>query len=515
MSYPASCRTTPWEHQLDGTRLLITVPTVAIFDDVGVGKSKQLVDAVCELYVRGEIDTFIICCPGFVRSVWAEADALLGEFAKHAWEEVRYRLHEYSVKNDRLPSFDKHRSLDIIVTNYEFLRRSLDAEKAPYKNWPKKRTWPRLLTIYEWAKGRKCWVAFDESWSIENHKSDQTVASWLLRSVCQRVTVLNGTPGTIDKQFSQIQLLHPGILNVDNFYHFRGRYCERGGWKDKAIIGYKNLEDYARRTGPYVLRRRARDVLKFLPPRLPAGIIEARLSDREWAAYTSMRDELVAWVDANRASVAAFAGTKSLRLSQIVAGFLGGVRDMADDEPDLFTPREEQDTVEIGTSKLDTLLAWVKGHDLNKLIIWGRFKPEMARLVKVFTKDLGYRVFELHGETPESDRREVKQVFAPGTSFTDKALLIGHPRAGGAGLNFASASVSIYTSNTWSLRERDQSEGRIDRPGQEEPCRFLDVVATGPKGQKTVDHHMLDALRTQTDVANWTPDQWKTVLLSE
>lgn len=493
------------------------MPHVAIFDDVGVGKSKQLVDAVEVKVEEREIDTLVVVAPGFARSVWREPNPLLGEFAKHAWSTIPYSLHDYGVKSDKLPA-KKPGTLQVLVTNYEFLRRNIEVAKGdePYPNWPKKRTWPRLLPLYEWMRDRKVWLALDESWAIENHESESAVASWLLRTVSKRVTLMNGTPGPIDKQFAQIQILHPNILGVRNFYHFRGHYCELGDIQTstktyKKIVGYKNLDEYARRTGPYVLRRRAREVLSFLPKRLPPGIIEARLSPKEWAVYKNMRDDLVAWIDKNKVSAAMTAGVKSLRLTQITAGYIGGVVS-EDPQMDMFSDEIPRETHEIGRAKLDAVKAFLAAQDLKKAVLWGRWKPEIERMVRELKEDRP--VFELHGATPDDERMAAKVMFAPPDN-DESAYLVGHPGAGGAGLNFSAASLMIYVSNTWSLRERDQSEGRIDRPGQTLPCRFYDVVAVGPNGQRTVDHAMIDALRSQTNAANWTPDEWKSKLLSE
>lgn len=517
MNYPDRCRIAPWNHQVVGTAALLERPAFILMDDVGVGKSKQLTDATCIVFndLR-EIDTLLVVSPGFARSVWASPDPLLGEFAKHAWDNIPYELTEYSAKRARLPERQAGR-LDVVVTNYEFIRRLEKGKQTHPKPWPKNKVWPRLEPLYEWAKTRRTWLVLDESWAVENPHADQTVACYLLRQACQRVTLLNGTPGSPDRLFSQFQILDPRILECENWYQFRGRYCVMGvatkenPYGDKKIVAYQNVEDFERRTKPYGLRREAKDCLD-LPELLPPSTLEARLTPKTWAVYTSMRDEMVAWLSSEEATIANQAGTKALRLAQILAGFVGGVQDMGD--VDLFSGPPSSDIREIGREKLNVVLDYIAAQDLNKVVVWCRFRAEMARMAEEL-KRLGRVVHLLQGQQPADERNAAKRAFAPGTDDTRAAVLVGHPAAGGAGLNFSAASVAIYATNPWSIKDRKQSEGRIQRPGQVNRARFVDVVAVGPKGQKTVDHGVLKALRSGEDIAMWTAAIWRQVLTEE
>ena len=73
-------------------------------------------------------------------------------------------------------------------------------------------------------------------------------------------------------------------------------------------------------------------------------------------------------------------------------------------------------------------------------------------------------------------------------------------------------AIAIYLSNGPRLIERTQSWGRIDRPGATSPMTLVDVIATGPKGQKTIDHSILKALRGKQDMANWSVNEWRRIL---
>jgi SNF2 family DNA or RNA helicase len=60
-----------------------------------------------------------------------------------------------------------------------------------------------------------------------------------------------------------------------------------------------------------------------------------------------------------------------------------------------------------------------------------------------------------------------------------------------------------------------QSEDRVHRPGQTRNVLVLDMLATGPAGQKTIDHRVVKRLREKNDLANWTVQAWKRELLEE
>jgi hypothetical protein len=120
-------------------------------------------------------------------------------------------------------------------------------------------------------------------------------------------------------------------------------------------------------------------------------------------------------------------------------------------------------------------------------------------------------VFQLCGGQSKEDRLAAKQFLAPGKDPRSGAVC-GNPKAGGASSNYAACNIAVYLSNGPALIERTQSIGRIERPGATQPMLIVDVLATGPKGQKTIDHAILKSLRSKDDMAQWTVEQWRHML---
>ena len=71
----------------------------------------------------------------------------------------------------------------------------------------------------------------------------------------------------------------------------------------------------------------------------------------------------------------------------------------------------------------------------------------------------------------------------------------------------------LYVSNDYNLKTRIQSMARIHRGGQTHDCDYFDVVATGPNGQKTIDHVVLKALKEKENLATWTAAAWRKALV--
>ena len=550
-------------HQLDGVRALVldslpergrTIPGVfGLLDEVGAGKTKQTVDAgqilylapkLDDLVVKSPIDTILALTPGFARSTWAEEDPLLGEVSKHAWPHVPNIVHEWHGDYTDLDLSDQ--GLHWIVSNFEFVRRD-----------------ERRDALLEQLRGRRTWVIVDESWCIKGN-SDQTRACIMIRRKrADRATILNGTPLADGKPmdlYYQFKFLDEAIIGVKNVTHFRSKYCVLGGFNGKQVVGYQNLDELNRRIAPYILTRRTRDCFD-LPPMLDPITVEARLTDETWKLYRSQRDEMVTWLG-SQVSMSKQGITKALRLAQICSGFLGGLEDIDSEEPDLGAntpnlgtlPKSVQNvpmpswlrkaqglpdpvlplgpfvqtptqiiagqrpvkvTKEVGREKLDAYLRWLKNQPKlpRKLLTWCRFRPELERMTREMTS-LYATVANLRGgQTPE-ERSRVKSLLAPGGD-PRPAHVIGITGTGAASLNFSAASLMVFMSHDPALIKRTQSIGRIERPGQKSPMLIVDMVATGPKGQKTIDHHNLKALRGKDDMSRWTIDQWRKILAEE
>jgi len=124
----------------------------------------------------------------------------------------------------------------------------------------------------------------------------------------------------------------------------------------------------------------------------------------------------------------------------------------------------------------------------------------------------------IHGynKTYKRDDREMAlRLLNPESAPHGPAFVVGTPQTGRTAFNLTAAHNVIYSSGDFSLYTRMQSEDRVHRPGQIADVNYYDLVATGPAGQKTVDHLIQNTIRGKFDVANWTTSAWVRALREE
>jgi hypothetical protein len=265
-----------------------------------------------------------------------------------------------------------------------------------------------------------------------------------------------------------------------------------------------------------------------MPQKLPSRVLAAQMTDAEWKPYVAMRDEMVIELEHGNASIAQQAITKFMRLSQITGGFLGGIADMGLDPPcpecdgvgcdscefsGIGATQPTADVREIGRAKLDVLHRlvgelWTKEPDA-KMIIWCRFIPETERIIRELTaKHNKAAIVGLHGKNTKAERARVKTLLHPLTATPGPVACVGTLGTGSFGLDFSAAHISINYSYDHSLRKFLQSGDRVYGPRQLNDIQYFDIVAVGPRGQKTYDSVIVQARRDKQDLATWSQATW-------
>ena len=481
-------RTPPLPHQVDGTAWIKgpvpgrVAPAAALFDIMGSGKSKQVVDAACELFEVKEINTVVVFCPAAVKFSWADPD--LGQVAQHGW--VPTVVVELKSEGDFVP--DTPGALTWVVVSYDWARSKRGLEK-----------------LRQELQGRKLLMVADESHRLGNHRAETTrVLTDLRDSLGGRGVLLSGTPMTnryVLSLYSQFRWLDKRILPFQNFYHFRARFCQLGGPHNRVVLRYFDLDFLDRLLRPYVLRRT--DVKL---PKKTYQQFEVPLTPATWKLYREMRDEMVAWLSDQPGdqSVAVNGFEKILRLAQLTSGILGGL--------------DGEDAREISAEKNDFLLGWFRElKDLEepvRFVVWCRFRPELPRLLRGVAA-LGIRGFRLAGGQSPREREEAIREFQQGDPGAD-AVLAAQPQAGGAGLNFSKCHREVFVSHVHALLDRQQAEDRLSRlDSVDQNLQIWDLLATGPAGQKTIDHLILKNMRAGVELHRLTMAQWRKSLTEE
>ncbi|MHA2404557.1 MAG: SNF2-related protein, partial [Candidatus Kariarchaeaceae archaeon] len=474
-------------HQRIGTQAIVKNPFFGLFDKMGLGKTKQCIDAAHILFNTCIINKVIVVCPAAVRGVWFDEE--FGQLAE--WNETPSRIIEYHIKNRMWENSKEDDKLLWIITNYEFIR-------TDYTNGK-----PRLMPLLDFADEQTLLI-LDESSMVKNWGKKQTRACRDLRRKCGRVVLLNGTPITNspNDMFAQGQLMHTDILQCNSYYHFRARYAVMGGWKRKEIIDWQNLDDLQKRFKPYVLAR-GKEECPDLPPKLDPIVYSVPLRHKTWEIYKEMKNEMIAWLSEQKVSLAPQAIVRAMRLAQITSGLLGGVEEDGS---------KLQEPIYIGEEKLSFFNSWLEktfNEDPNlKILIWCRWVKELQRVMLSLGHNENIISGAITGGQSGAERERAINLLGPRSAPKGPVVVVGNPQAGGMGLNLTASHTVMYLSNDYSLKNRLQSMDRVHRQGQTYPVSYFDVVATGPNGQKTIDHLILKKHKKKEALANMTTKAW-------
>ncbi len=528
---PTRFRLQPWDHQLRGVKTLLKKDVYGLFWKMRLGKTKVIIDTACLLFEAGVIDTLLIVAPAQVKDVWCEPN--LGEIKQHDWSGARTYKFE---KLDGL--FVPHGKPAYIAASVEFLR-----QQGPRGNFP------FVENLLASLGGRRIWFVFDEASVLGNHKSLNTKAMIALRNgapaeklhkygddplpLIKKVTILDGTPrGNSHLSFySKFKVLDPSILGCKVFEHYRNRYSELVKVPHKwvtdpvtnerkavathmEVVSEKNMDDFTRRTAPYCeyLEQDPKD----MPTKVP-GILTVALSEKSWKTYCSMRDELVAEIDQGICAVGQ-AAVKTIRLAQLCAGFLGGVSEYM--QMDIAEGKwsgpiaSEPKTVEVHDATAKMLMGWLEQRFAErpdfKCVVWSRFVPEIKRLVNRFT-GAPWSIAQLHGEVKHGH-----ECLHPKHPYTGPIVLVAQPQSAQYGFNFSKADTVVYLSQDYNRITRAQSEDRVQAIGSaRKSTSLLDVIVTGPRGQKTIVHDIINSVREKEDAEKRTAKDWVKALTEE
>jgi hypothetical protein len=530
-------RVKPYDHQVIGVHWLtkdideaagrIHPNCFFLADDMRLGKTKQVIDAAQVLFWQNKINRVIVAAPAPVRTVWYDRE--LGELAKHLWMDTPAQVTEYHGKG-RSWKWGKwgedDRRLEWFITNYEYIGVDMQKTDMPgeWSGW-------NVDPLIEFFCTPQTMLVLDESAWVKSFKANRTRACMMLRQHVGRIVLLNGTPiaHSPGDLFSQSYLLHPDILGCHTSTEFKRMYATtkqqsfRGRRPFLKVMGWKNQTLLQKRLAPYVLRRMREDCLD-LPPKLPPVVMSATLTQKTWDMYKELRDEFILWLNDNTSASAAQAGVRAMRLAQLTSGFLGGLSvesecpcEGEDAECEACTGSgiitQGQPPAPVGDEKLKVLTSWIEqrlDEDENlRMLIWCRFRPELFRIHEtILEKFPQVRPGKIHGGQKKVEREDAMRIVHPEVKYNGPGILVGTVGTGSVGLNMAGAHEVVYASNDYSLFKRKQSEDRPHGPGQTTAVSYHDIIAEGPKGQETIDHVILVALKNRDEVASWTCSAW-------
>lgn len=467
----------PYEHQLTAIEMAERLPDLALFWEMGTGKSGGMVNILRMHYTKAKrIRRTLILSPLVTLFNWQN------EFELHSTIPQKdivplYRggkknaeyAHKVLANPDTL-QYDQGR---IIITNYETLQNDSFME-----------------IIHAW---RPEILICDESHYVKNPRAKRAKAVVKLADKAQHKYILTGTPilNSIKDIFMQFRVLDGGATFGKNYEVFLNKYMEDENRSWSSRPGYfpkwvPRPEMFAELTAKIYAKslRVKKDECLDLPP-LVRETRTVELSAEQRKYYEQMRRDFIAFVDSQQgqgAVVASMAMVKALRLQQIACGILpleDGQEVILKDNPRIAAVEEllEELTPE------------------HKVIIWCSFVANYKQLGDLCSRMKIDHVF-LTGEMNLKEKQNAMDRF---DSVDSCRVIIANRRAGGIGVNLVAASYSIVFSRNFSLGDELQSEARNHRGGSQRHRRIvkIDLVA-----RDTIDSDVLRALSNKQEISD-------------
>lgn len=454
-----------WQHQIKAINFAATTPEMALFYEVGTGKTRTTIEILRRKFAaHGAVCKTLILCPKIVCSNWKKQFAL---YSKVNQKDIivlkgpaKKRVAQFIANKDKPKIF---------VTNFEAME--MDELYAEILKWL-----PEILIV-------------DESHRCKNIKSVRAQRIYDVARLTNYRYILTGTPvlNSAMDLFMQFKILDLGKTFGVNFYTFRGKYFEdenaswsgKQGYFPKWVPRPETYWELSQKIASKSLSVKKSECLD-LPP-LVRQQVDVEMSPEQERIYRDMERDYIAYVkgleNENRAVVAQLAVTKSLRMQQILSGFVK--TDNGDEIPLEKVPR---------LAALEELLEDL--HKEHKIIVWAVHRQNYKAIIKICEKlDLQYA--QIHGEIEDKDA-QLDLWRNPKTR-----VLIANQGAGGIGIDLIESDVMIYYSKNFSLEHDLQSEARAHRGGSEihEKITRIDLCVPG-----TIDDLINEVLLTKGNI---------------
>lgn len=410
-------------------------------DDMGLGKTLQVIALLTAFYqekteqkAAGNEGTgselplpSLIVCPASLVYNWGREFArfspgirvlLIAGTAKERQEQLEEQMR-----------MEASEGAQVIITSYDLLKR----DRAAY-----------LGRTFEYE-------IIDEAQVIKNAKTQGAKA---VKEISANARfALTGTPveNRLSELWSIFDFLMPGFLY--SYRKFRERY-------ELPIVKNQDPEALTalrRMTGPFVLRRLKKDVLRELPGK-EERIVYSAASGRQQKLYTAsalkLKEALAggAWSGNGKLEVL----SQLMRLRQICC------------DPALCFEDYTGESAKLETCVSLIASASAAGH---KILLFSQFASMLERIRERLLQE-GISSHLLVGATPKEERSRMVQAFAS----DEVPVFLISLKAGGTGLNLTAADIVIHYDPWWNVAAQNQATDRAYRIGQEKPVTVYKLI---------------------------------------
>jgi len=314
---------------------------------------------------------------------------------------------------------------------------------------------------------------YDECHKLKAPGGDTSIFACKFSKKTPRIIAMSGTPMSQGPQdiYAQMRVISPGLFGW-KYAAFKDRYCIMGGYLNKQIKDYQNMEEFTEKLNTVTFRIGEEEVERHLPP-FQDEQIRVKLPPKLMAKYKEFEEELTIDLESGASLTAPNTLVKLLRCQQLAGGFI---------------QTDQGDMVQVHTEKFDAVTELLDGIDSKERItIFCNFTAEIKELAHLCTSKWKRPVCFLVGGKND----------LPKWKITPGAVLFVQIAAGAEAVDFTEARYQFYFSQCYNWSMYTQSRKRIRRPGQTRPVIYYHIMASG-----TVDLDVYKALSKKESVIN-------------
>lgn len=450
-----------YQHQLDGIRTMARMSSFILADEMGLGKSLQALTVAAIDFERGWASRVLIVCPATLKGNWMNEIRTMTHFSAMVVagtpKERRHQIDQFA-----------ENGTDILIVNYEqVVAHQLALDSLGFD-----------IVIY------------DEGHYFKNPKSKRTKAVLALGG--NRHFILTGSP-----MLNQVNELWALLHRIDpdqfpKYYRFVNRYCTKGGYQGKQIVGVKNRVELQNKIDTVMIRRLKKDCLDL--PDKQYITIEVDFHPQQWLLYTQAKDllEIHRWPGDPDPLEVENALTKALRLKQIC----GTTFTLIEEDHSYKLDRAVELCQEITHDEPD--------NPGEHVVVFTQFRA-VQEAMKRRLEAVSIPVYTLNGDTPMDTRTEVVQQWG---ASKQPSVMVAMLQVAGVGLNMTQASKCIFLDKLWVPKLNEQAEDRLHRIGADKvkPIQIYNLVV-----RKSVERRVEQINRQKTKLFNTLIEQsnWK------
>lgn len=461
-----------YKYQREGIKKLVPLSGLLLGDDMGVGKTPQLIQTAKAL----NAESTLVVCPAQLKWNWRNE-------IKKWWPEARVQIVDGDVEDRRAQLFEAE--ADVFVANYEsFFTRIEVTPEMRKKNKALAKSGQKFVKVIMPGLDKLFWdiLILDEAHKVKDRKSNNTKAMKALRRQADRCYLATGTPilNSAQELWSLLNILYPKVFT--SFWSFVEEFCivYNNGYGTE-IVDIVELEDpriqkLRKLIDPIFLRRTKEEVFPDMPEKIVTKV-PIRLDDEQIRNYMEMEEKMLTECR-GETIFSPIAMAQIVRLKQICI------------DPTLMI---EDCTDPLSGPKVDAALEIIESAGGNKVVVFSQW----SRVVNRFAKTLRKKKIECDVITGEVDGEERQRLVDDFQNDGETQVLVCTTEAGGVGINLTAADSVIFFDKLWTPKINEQAEDRVHRHGQTKTVNIWYLHA-----ENTVEDAIEEVLNHKTKVSD-------------